>query len=270
MIRPVSSSPAGAKASIAGTDPIAAKRLVLATDLDGTFLGGSTAEREQLYRWIERNRDTVGLIFVTGREVGFIRQLTSDGCVPRPDFVVADVGTTIAAPDAEAGFAPIAALEAEIAARWGDAGARVRTALADVGGLSLQPTDFRYRVSYDMNPDRFDQRAFGIVADLGLDALASDNRFFDVLPRGISKGPSLRRLLADLGVPDQRVLVAGDTLNDLSMLALGLPAVAVGNSEPALLAQLSGHDHVHRAKAEGAAGIAEAIRRFGYLSHNAA
>ena len=162
------------------------------------------------------------------------------------------------------------ALEEEIAAAWGDAGARVQAALHPVSGLSLQSTGFRYRVSYDMDPERFDPKAHDIVAELGLDALVSDNRFFDVLPKDVSKGPSLLRLLTHLGVPNERCLVAGDTLNDLSMLALGLPAVAVGNSEPGLIETLKGRDHVHFASGEGAAGIAEAILALDVLRSNAA
>jgi hypothetical protein len=53
----------------------------------------------RLYDWIEENRASVGLIFVTGRDPGFIRNLTRKGNVPRPDYVVGDVGTTIAAVD---------------------------------------------------------------------------------------------------------------------------------------------------------------------------
>ena len=53
--------------------------LVLATDLDGTFLGGSETARRRLYSWIEANRDEVGLIFVTGRDPGFIRDLNAAG-----------------------------------------------------------------------------------------------------------------------------------------------------------------------------------------------
>ncbi|MEO0678727.1 MAG: HAD family hydrolase, partial [Pseudomonadota bacterium] len=118
---------------------------------------------------------------------------------------------------------------------------------------------FCYRVSYDLDPGRFDRAVLETVAELGLDVLISDNKYFDVLPKGVSKGPSLTRLLAHLGIKNERVLVAGDTLNDLSMLTLGLPAVAVGGSEPALLKELEGHDHVHFAKGIGVAGIAEAI-----------
>ena len=238
---------------------IADKDLVLATDLDGTFLGGSKEDRSRFYEWIEAHRDRVGLIFVTGRDPEFITELTRLRGVPRPDFVVGDVGTTIAEVDADHELAPIETLEAQISAAWQGSGARVRRALEDVSGLTLQPTEFRYRVSYDLTVETFDNDALALVEELGLDALISDNRYFDVLPKGISKGPSLLRLLSHLGVRHDRTLVAGDTLNDFSMLSLGLPAVAVGNSEPALVRKLEGLDHVVFAEGEGVAGIAEAI-----------
>ena len=43
------------------TPHISDKDLVLATDLDGTFLGGSADDRKVFYNWIEANRDRVGL-----------------------------------------------------------------------------------------------------------------------------------------------------------------------------------------------------------------
>jgi HAD superfamily hydrolase (TIGR01484 family) len=242
------------------------KDMILATDLDGTFLGGSNDERRRFYDWIEAERHRVGLIFVTGRDPGFISDLTRKQGVPRPDFVVGDVGTTIASVDDDHYLTPIADLEGEIEEAWNNATALVQAKLNGVRGLKLQSTGFRYRVSYDMDPGEFDNRALDIIAEMNLDALVSDNRFFDVLPKGVSKGPSLLRLLEHLKVENRRCLVAGDTLNDYSMLALGLPAVAVGNSEPALLEKLDGQDHVHMAEKHGVAGIAEAIVRFEFLS----
>lgn len=244
---------------------IADKDMVLATDLDGTFLGGSDADRKAFYAFIENNRDRVGLIFVTGRDPGFIVREVRKG-LPAPDYVIGDVGTTIARFDSDGHVAPIHDLEADIADGWATAGHTVVTALSRISGLTLQSSGFRYRASFDMDPASFDRRALDIVADLGLDALISDNRFFDVLPKGVSKGPSLLRLLAHLGVENRRALVAGDTLNDLSMLELGLPAVAVGGSETALIDRIQGLDHVHRAKGVGVAGIAEAILHFALLS----
>ncbi|MEM6729009.1 MAG: HAD family hydrolase, partial [Pseudomonadota bacterium] len=184
--------------------PIAEKDIVLATDLDGTFLGGSDADRKKLYHWIEGNRSRVGLIFVTGRDPGFINNLTRKEGVPRPDFVVGDVGTTIAEMGDDYHLRPIEELEADIAEAWGEANARVQAALHHTAGLRLQSTGFRYRVSYDLDPGRFDRRALDTVAELGLDALISDDRYFDVLPKGVSKGPSLLRLLSYLGIKNER------------------------------------------------------------------
>lgn len=247
--------------TLQGLRPIHERRFVLATDLDGTFLGGSDADRERLYGWIEDNRDTIGLIFVTGRDPEFIGELC-DGGVPWPEYVIGDVGTTIARVDVRS-IVPIVPLEHDISEIWADSGARVRAALDGHPGLSLQPTSFRYRVSYDLDPDVFDPAAHDIVAELGHDTLVSDNRYFDVLPKGISKGPSLRKLVSHLSIAENRVLAAGDTMNDLSMLQCGLPAVAVGGSEQDLLSHVSKLPQVHKATAIGAAGILEAVARFG-------
>lgn len=246
---------------------IAAKRMVLATDLDGTFLGGNVDERRAFYDWIEEHRDTVGLVFVTGRDPAFIADLTANRGVPRPDFVVGDVGTSIAEVGPAGEIVPIVQLERQIASAWADAGDLVRATLEGAAGLSLQPTAFRFRVSYDLDPDSFDTATVTLIEEMGLDVLISDNRYFDVLPKGVSKGPSLVRLIEHLGIRPESCLVAGDTMNDLSMLALGLPAVAVGGSEPRLIEALAPHDHVHRAEATGAAGIREAIRAFNLHPH---
>jgi HAD superfamily hydrolase (TIGR01484 family) len=229
---------------------------ILATDLDGTFLGGSTEERARLYRMIEARRGDLLLIFVTGRDLPFIRELCATTPVPRPDYVIGDVGTTVAGgPE----ITPLEHLEVPIAAAWGDRGKAVRDLLADAPGLTLQSTPFRYRISYDYDPAAFDPQVVARVEALGLDVLISADRFFDVLPRGIAKGPTLLRLAAHLGLEPARVLVAGDTLNDLSLFETGLAGVAVGNSETALKQRLQGRDNVYHSAGAGAAGILEAI-----------
>ncbi|HEX5776910.1 MAG TPA: HAD family hydrolase, partial [Caulobacteraceae bacterium] len=57
--------------------------LVLATDLDGTFLGGSEPERRALYDHLAA-RDDVMLVFVTGRDIDFIAGLIETPGMPRP------------------------------------------------------------------------------------------------------------------------------------------------------------------------------------------
>lgn len=230
--------------------------LILATDLDGTFLGGPDDARQRLYRMIDARRDAVLLIFVTGRDLPFIRTLCHAGDVPLPDYVIGDVGTTIAGGrDLE----PLEALEADIATAWNDRGDEVRRMLADQPGLRLQPTPFRYRVSYDYEPDAFDHALLPQIEAAGFDTLISADRFLDVLPPGVAKGPTLLRLIDHLALDRNRVLVAGDTLNDLSLFETGLHGVAVGNSEPALKRRLEDHDTVYHSEGFGAAGILEAI-----------
>lgn len=239
-------------------DNLQSRRLVLATDLDGTFLGGSADSRDQLYDWIERNRAHVTLIFVTGRDLPFVRSLVSETSVPQPDYVIGDVGTTIAGgPSIE----PIEELERPIAALWGDSGARVVSLLAEEPGLTLQPTEFRYRVSYFYDPQILSSDAAEKVRQAGLDCIVSADTFFDVLPPGISKGPTLIRLVEHLGLDPDDVLVAGDTLNDLSLFETGFAGVAVGNSEPALRARIADLATVHFSHEAGAGGILDAIAR---------
>jgi hydroxymethylpyrimidine pyrophosphatase-like HAD family hydrolase len=159
------------------------KAVVLATDLDGTFLGGPEASRERLYDWIEENRASVGLIFVTGRDPGFIRDLTRKGNVPRPDYVVGDVGTTIAAVDEDHFLTPIEELEAEIAAAWGDAGSRVQAALHHAPGCGCNRRASATASATTWTPTGSTPAALDIVAEMGLDALVSDNRFSTFCPR---------------------------------------------------------------------------------------
>lgn len=238
------------------------KDFVLATDLDGTFLGGSAQERETLYNLIEDNRGSIGLIFVTGRHPEFIHEHCDTFGIPMPDYVIADVGTTIAQVHAPGIILPDNALEAPIADAWRGKAEPVRALMRQINGLTLQDTPFRHRLSYDISPNGFDAPDLEPVRALEVDVLISDNRFVDVLPKGVSKGPTLRRVIAALGIAERRVLAAGDTLNDLSMLTTGLHAVAVGGSEDALYDALPDCPTILRASAEGAGGILEAMAAF--------
>lgn len=241
-------------------------KFILATDLDGTFLGGPDEARLSLYESLRRSDDGL-LIFVTGRDLDFIAELIEQPGMPRPDYIIGDVGTTVVE---GRGFTPVEPVQGEIARRWGDAGQAVLDLLRDEPGLELQPVRFRHRVSYWYDPARLRPEAVAKVEAAGFDCLLSAETFFDVLPRGVAKGPTLLRLLEELRLPQERVLVAGDTLNDLSLFETGLKGVAVGNSEPKLLSALTGLDRVYRSAGAGAAGIAEALRHFRFEGETAA
>ncbi len=232
--------------------------LVLATDLDGTFLGGSAHARETLYSWLKANRERITLVFVTGRDPDFIADLCASTDVPTPDFVIGDVGTTIAR-FAQGLIEPIPALEAPIIRRWHGKPELVRTRLAGICGLWLQAAPFRHRLSYQYD-DRFDPTSLDVLEGVQVDILISHGCFVDILPQGISKGPSLQSLIAFLKLPAARVLVAGDTMNDFSMFQTGLHGAVVGGAEAELLKATRDFPRAYECRAEGAAGILEAIR----------
>lgn len=232
---------------------------VLATDLDGTFLGGSDAARAALTRHF-RDDPSRALLYVTGRSSRSVTRLVASGRLPRPDAMICDVGAFVARADGSPDEGP---LLDDIRTRWDDRGAAVRAALADLPGLRLQEHFGPYRVSYYFDTAAVLGDAHARIAALGCDALVSDGLYLDVLPRGVDKGSTLRRLMRDWQVADDAVLVAGDTLNDLAMLTSGLPAVVVGNAEPALLDRLPASPRILRASAHGAEGILEALSYHG-------
>ena len=239
--------------------------LVLATDLDGTFLGGTPEDRALLYDWLRRHAVRTKLIFVTGRDPAFIASLCASGDVPAPEYVIGDVGTTIGRFQ-NGHVVPDDRLEAPIKRRWAGMAGLVRTRLAGVRGLWLQPAPFRHRLSYQYD-DRFQRDALQVLDGLDVDILISHGCFVDILPKGISKGPSLLRLLAELKLPRERVLVAGDTLNDLSMFETGLHGAVVGGAEEDLLLATRALPRAYHCTRLGAGGILEAIAAHG-LSAN--
>ncbi|MCP2821219.1 HAD family hydrolase, partial [Salmonella enterica subsp. enterica serovar Typhimurium] len=64
--------------------------MLIATDLDGTFLAGDTDARQQLYQLISNDPD-ITLVFVTGRGLEAVLPILSDAAIPVPHYVIADV-----------------------------------------------------------------------------------------------------------------------------------------------------------------------------------
>ncbi|WP_031406713.1 HAD family hydrolase [Thiomonas sp. FB-Cd] len=235
---------------------------ILATDLDGTFLGGNDAQRAELLDWIAQHRSEIVLIFVSGRGQAFMREL-ADTLPVRPDHCIGDVGTSVACgPE----FGPLPALESWLDGKWPiDASARIEREMQRHPRLRPQALTGGRRRSYLFDDPVPAKAAAKAMRALGFDTLLSDNQYFDVLPAGVQKGPTLLRTLLALGLPSHRTLVAGDTLNDLSMFDTGLAGVAVGNREAALDTAIQNKRNVYRSPHPGAAGVHDALKRFHQL-----
>lgn len=238
--------------------------LIFATDLDGTFLGGDDVARGQLYSCLNARRRQVLQVFCTGRSLRSVaRQLEEDWelGLRAPHLMICDVGCTVACGKS---LKPLPAAVERIEVIWEGVAERLAPILEGRPGITAQPLETTRRLAYFYDPEQFDATLVGAIEAAGADCLLSDNRYLDVLPSGVNKGSTLLDVLGQLGYAHERVVTAGDTLNDYSMFRTGLKGVAVGNAEVALLECLQGHDNVYLAAADGCAGIIEGLCHFGY------
>ncbi|WP_257213721.1 glucosylglycerol-phosphate synthase [Sphingobacterium sp. 1.A.4] len=232
------------------------KNMLLATDLDGTFLGGQMEERLRLYQIIKENKN-IQLVFVTGRGMESVIPLLNDPTIPTPDYVIADVGSTIFDGNSLAAIDPI---QHEIEINWPSV-YELQEAYADIPGLVYQNVPQQRRCSYYYDSETDLETVQEIAAEMGCDVITSVNKYLDIMPKGVNKGNTLKKLVDLLEIPYEQVLVAGDTLNDLSLFQTGFEGVAVGDSEEALLEATKGLSNVYQAEDAGAAGILECMER---------
>ncbi|SDH61522.1 glucosyl-glycerol phosphate synthase [Pseudomonas benzenivorans] len=237
--------------------------MLLATDLDGTFLAGDPEDRLSLYQTIAAHPE-IRLAYVTGRSLEAVLPLLADPTLPQPDFIIADVGASLVHGDS---LQPIQPLQSAVDALW-PGESQVAGALE---GFALERQDVPQarRCSYFCPPEQAANPALAEAAQaLGCDLLYSAERYLDFLPRGVNKGSSLKALADWLELDEDQVLAAGDTLNDLSMLSAQFHGVCVGDSETALLEATANHSRTLHAQRPGCGGILEAFAHFGFLGEH--
>ncbi len=232
--------------------------LVLATDLDGTLLAGTQPARRRVRNLFSGGLPGAKLVYVTGRALESIIPLLSDSTLPQPDYIIADVGATVVHGD----LRPVDPLHHEIAARWPGPQAILQQ-LARFPLLRRQTVPQERRCSFLVNEGGVTDELRAVVEAMDCDLLFSAGRYLDILPRGISKGATLRRLALAEGFDMDSVVVAGDTLNDLSMYATGFKGIVVGGAEPALIERARKFPGVYIANDEGCGGILAGLAHHG-------
>jgi len=231
--------------------------MLLATDLDGTFLGGKMQDRMELYRII-RQYPEIKLVFVTGRGIETVIPLLNNPNIPTPDYVISDVGSTIVNGHTLENVEP---LQSQIEAKWPHI-YDLETRILQIDGISKQDVPQQRRSSYYYTRGTDLEKVQAIVQENDLDLITSADKYLDLMPRSVNKGSSLTALISFLNEDPEHVLVAGDTLNDLSLFQTGYKGVVVGKSEQKLIDAVQGNPMIFQAKREGAGGILEAMKSF--------
>lgn len=222
--------------------------ILLCSDLDRTLIPNgdqpeSPAARPLLRRLVDSG--LIRLAYVSGRDRELVQQAMYDFDLPRPDFVIGDVGTTLYR--LENGQWDLNSLwQDEIGAEWngyehGDI-VELLSSLDDAG-LELQPgaKQSTYKVSYFTDPEE-NGRALAdsiseILDDRGIKANliwsideAENKGLLDILPASANKISAIRFLMRLEKVPEKQMVFAGDSGNDLDALTSGLQAILVGNA----------------------------------------
>ena len=220
--------------------------LLLCTDLDRTLIpnGPQPESPDARRRFAALVADpNVRLAYVSGRNLDLVRGAMRDYALPRPDFILADVGTNLYQPAAADGWQRLTEWHAHIAPDWGAADpAALRSLLADLPDLRAQEAakQERFKLSYYVPLYWNEEEVKAGVANR-LDAAGIRARLIysideprgigllDVLPESASKYHAIAFLLDWLGLTPEHSLFAGDSGNDLEVLVSPIPAVLVAN-----------------------------------------
>lgn len=222
-------------------------QLMLCTDLDRTLIpNGPQAESTYAHELFRRfvAQDFVVLVYVSGRDRCLIEKAIIDYKLPTPDYVIADVGTTLYKIDINCDWQYQQAWSDNIAQDWcGMDQHGLQQMIGPVTGLTPQELDKQntYKLSYyaELSCDQmyvnnlFKQKLLtkGIQSRLiwSLDEQKNVN-LLDVLPERASKYHAIEYLIKQLGFLNHNTIFCGDSGNDLEVLISPIPAVLVANS----------------------------------------
>lgn len=221
-------------------------QVYVCTDLDRTLLpNGHHSEpvgaRENFSELV--SREEIGLVYVSGRDRGLILDAIDKYVIPTPDFVVADVGTSVYEVHAE-NWQLLKRWHDLIGADWqGNQASQLRESLGDVAGLTLQAPRKQgsYKLSYERCPargleqavtalkHRLKQQHYACHCIVSVDE-TTDTGLLDVVPESASKRAALEFLADYLSVTLDHLVFSGDSGNDLDVLLSPMRATLVGNA----------------------------------------
>ncbi|MCF8112214.1 MAG: HAD-IIB family hydrolase [Desulfobacteraceae bacterium] len=271
-IRPIIEQTAAARPPAEEAGKAVGKRLTgiqqfLVSDIDNTLICDQDADRDELIRWLNDNREKIGFGVATGRRADSAVNILEEYGFPRPDVVISDVGTEIYYGEElhyDQGW------DSHIASRWDRE--KILELLSQFDFLELQEkaAQRKFKISYNMEPgkDRIAKIHNTLSANkLRYTLIYSHERYLDIIPYRASKGKAIRYLSYKWELPLQSFLVSGDSGNDEEMLRGEQLGVVVGNYSPEL-ENLKGANKVYFSKKQCAGGILEGIRKYSFITNN--
>ena len=235
---------------------------LLVSDIDGTLLGcdeGLAAFK----RWQAAEPDLVFAV-ATGRSFHSALSILAQQQAPLPAIVISSVGSEIYHRRPGGVYERDADWDLVVARGW-DREA-IREVIARDVGLAPQSAleQRRFKLSYMIGGDpgaaarlRRELDARGLTCTI----IQSHGRYLDVLPFAASKGTAVEHVRRKLALDAHRVIVAGDSGNDIEMLRSVPNAIIVGNHSDGL-AERRDLRGCYVARGRHAHGILEGVEHF--------
>lgn len=231
--------------------------ILIVSDVDNTLLGEGAAI-DAFSDWVAERADRVRLVYASGRFFPSVVESVKRHRLPLPDAIIGGVGTEIQLyPDG----VELEEWSREQCHHWNPA--EIRERLCDLPFLSPQPEEFqsRFKISYFLHDATEAQLADvkEALSDnwLRTELIYSSRRDLDIVPAGVNKGSAAAFLASVWKFAPERVVVCGDSGNDLPMFARGFRGVIVGNAHDDLKAAAGPQNYL--SASTHAAGVVEGL-----------
>jgi sucrose-6F-phosphate phosphohydrolase len=236
-------------------------RWLFSTDVDDTILGDDDS-LAILAADLKTKRERVILTLNSSRPCASVRKsMQENPLLPEPDFLVGALGTEI---EMGGKSQRLEEYTDTLNSKWDRRGIE---ALMERLQLQAHPAEFQtpHKVSYSIKNNEQYKQVQALLEDAGIDAkvIYSGRTNLDFIPKNAGKGTAIQYLRSILNIDSTRIVVAGDSLNDIDMFKFPNKVIIVANAE-AEIKSLKG-DHIYQAQSRFAAGVLEGLRFWGVL-----
>jgi sucrose-phosphate synthase len=241
------------------------KKLIV-SDIDHTLLGDDTAliNFNNLLNGI--NSD-IGFAVATGRTVDSAFEVLKENNVMLPIVIISSVGSEIYYNyKGELIFSK--GWQAHIKYQFNRQ--KIYDLMRQLNFLQYQEEENQreFKISYytSDNPGNLEMVKKVLMKNkMKANVIFSHGQFLDILPFRASKGKAIRYISYRWNIPNENILVAGDSGNDEEMLKGDLLGVVVGNHTPEL-DSLRGSSRIYFSKRNYAGGIIDGIDYYKFLT----